>query len=192
MISYRYLYKNMFNLNDLPNKLKDEQIVLIIRRDFIIFALIIFKYIFLAIVPIFAKFLIIDYIFPNFTDSYGGVVIATILTFSYYLYIWLFFYRAFIDYFLDMWIVTNQRILSIKLKGLFNRTVAKQKLNRIQDITTEQKGFMAHFFNYGNIYIQTAGTVQRFVFEQVPDPNKITHQINKLVEWNKKAFPDNV
>ncbi len=180
----------MLQLDKLPNQLKNEEVILVLRRDFVIFFFIILRYLLLAILPIFAKIFIIDFIFPHIVDTDEGVAVLTLLAFGYYLYIWLFFYRAFLDYYLDVWIVTNQRILNIELEDLFNRTVAEQKLNRIQDITTEQKGFLPHFFNYGNVYIQTAGTIQRFVFEEVSNPNKVAHQIHKLIKWNKKAFPD--
>jgi len=179
----------MFKLNHLPHAKRDEEIIFLLRRDHIIIIRVIVWYLFLALVPLFVRIFLVNFE-PDLILSEILSIVWTLMTFGYYLYIWLFFYRSFLDYYLDVWVVTNHRIINIELQGLFNRVVAEQKLFRVQDVTTEQKGFLALFFNYGDVHIQTAGTKERFVFEQISTPNKVAHQISQLVEWNKKAYPD--
>ena len=179
----------MFKLSHLPHAKRDEEIIFLLRRDYIIIIRVIAWYLLLALVPLFIRIFFINFK-PDLSLNEVSSIVLTLITFGYYLYIWLFFYRAFLDYYLDVWVVTNHRIINIELQGLFNRVVAEQKLFRVQDVTTEQRGFLAHFFHYGDVHIQTAGTAQRFVFEQIGNPNKIARQIIQLVEWNKKAYPD--
>ena len=105
---------------------------------------------------------------------------------AYYLFIWLFFFHAFVDYYLDIWIVTDRRIVNIEQKGLFAREVSEQKLFRIQDVTSELKGIIPTFLNFGTVYIQTAAEEPRFVFKQIPDPGRVAQTIIKLVEENKR------
>jgi len=100
------------------------------------------------------------------------------------------FYYAFLDYYLDVWIVTNYRVIGVEQKGLFNRTVAEYKLFRIQDVVAEQKGFFATLVNYGEIHIQTAGEQQVIKFKQVPSPNHVARELIRLVEFNKKQFAE--
>lgn len=91
--------------------------------------------------------------------------------------IWLFIFTQFLDYELDMWVVTNDRFVNIEQQGLFSRTIAELDLWRVQDVTSDVKGVFPTFFNYGNVYVQTAGAVGHFVLEQVPHP----HEVRKLI-----------
>ena len=46
---------------------------------------------------------------------------------------------------------------------------------------------MVHtFFDYGNVYIQTAGEKERFVFKDVGRPERVREDILRLVEADKK------
>ena len=178
----------MFKLNHLPHQQKGEEVVFVLRRsDYVLFRLVGW-YGLLLLLP-----LLLDiarkFWLPNFNPTGPHLNLLILLIFAYYLYIILFFYRSWLDYYLDVWIVTTHRILSIELEGLFNRVVSEQKLFRIQDVTTEQKGFWANFFQFGDVFIQTAGPKARFNFEQVSNPEKVAQRVVQLIEWNKKAFP---
>lgn len=179
----------MFTLDHLPHRRKDEEIIFLLRRDYFVLIRLILIYVFLFFLPLLARWYM-NFFMEHLFTSYFSTVVLTLVAFLYYLYLLLFFYRAFLDYYLDVWIVTNHRILSIELQGLFNRVVSEHKLFRIQDVTTEQIGFLAHFFHYGDIYIQTAGTKQRFTFEEVSEPELVARRIVQLIEWHKKAYPE--
>lgn len=97
----------------------------------------------------------------------------------YYLFVLLFFYADLIDYHLDIWVVTDRRLISIEQIGLFNRVVAQQPIEKIQDVTQEVKGKLQTLLDYGNVHIQTAGEQQRFVFEEVPKPDLVAKLILK-------------
>ena len=151
-------------------------------KQVIIFAL-------LIIVPALAY-----YTFQNdFGDFFKGqnTYPVSILVISIYsLSIWLFFFHAFVDYYLDVWIVTNQRIINIEQKGLFSRIVSEQKLNRVQDITSEVHGIWATMMHFGTVYIQTAGEEPRFVFKQIPHPYDVRKVVNTLAEKYRKQHPN--
>ena len=62
----------------------------------------------------------------------------TILMLSvFYLSMVLFFFARFIDFYLDLWVITNDRIVDVEQFGLFSRTVSELDLFRIQDVTTD-------------------------------------------------------
>lgn len=71
------------------------------------------------------------------------------------------------DYYLDIWIITSERIIDIEQKNLFNREVSEFMLDKVQDITVEIPGVVATFLKYGNLIIQTAGE-KSFAIRQVP------------------------
>lgn len=162
-----------------------EKPVFLLRRHIAIQFGKFFGFILLALVPVGLYFFISD-LFP---DLLGGRISYPILVLSasvYYLWIWLFFFASFVDYYLDLWIVTNERIVSIEQHGLFARTVAELDLNQIQDVTSEVRGLVPTMLNYGNVHIQTAGAVERFVFEQVSKPDTVRKTIVSLVSEDRK------
>ncbi|PLX26627.1 hypothetical protein C0583_06350 [Candidatus Parcubacteria bacterium] len=175
----------MFNLYRLPNKIKNEEIVRIIRRDFFVLFLKILFFMFLCIIP-FGFFAVMLISYPEMFSSPTYLAIIILSTSAYYLFVWLFFFFSFIDYYLDVWIITSERIIDIQQKGFFSRIISEQKLFRIQDVTSEVQGFIPTMFKYGNVYVQTAGTKSRFFFHQVPNPDEVRDVIIKLVRLNQK------
>lgn len=105
--------------------------------------------------------------------------------FLYYTLLWLYFCLIFIDYYLDVWVVTNMRILDVEQKGLFNREVSECYISKIQDITVQTKGVMATFLKYGDLHIQTAAEKREFVFEEISEPEKVKNVI--LEQYNKST-----
>lgn len=162
-----------------------EKPLLILRRHPIIFLRQIILFIFLAGLPYLLYLIFVD-IYPNTFDGSYGYPIFVLTASLYYLAIWLFLFSNFIDYYLDTWIVTNDRIINIEQHGLFARTIAELDLYKVQDVTSDVKGIIPTFFNYGFVHIQTAGEKERFVFEQVRKPHEIRKKIIDLVEQDKE------
>ncbi len=166
---------------DFPGQRPDEKLILLVRRHWTRLFKDVVKFIFLAIIPaVLAIVLIFVFEFSIYTYSDLVLVITSLLVSLYYLFIMLLFLNNFIDYQLDLWVVTDQRIINMEQEGLFNRTASSQSIERVQDVTSEIKGKMATFLDYGNVYIQTAGEEQRFVFEEVPHPSKISKMIQDV------------
>ncbi len=177
----------MFNLSHLPYKRKDEEIIFFLRRHWLILLRIFVVYGFLAALPI-VFYWLLNQQPVNWLENDELRVFLNLLVFGYYLFWWMLLYRAWLDYFLDIWIVTTHRVINIEQRGLFNRFIAEHKLFKIQDVVSKQKGIVPTLFNYGEIHIQTAGTEKTVVFEQVPQPHKFARQIIRLIEWRRKEL----
>ena len=104
----------------------------------------------------------------------------------FYLSSFLFFYVYFIDYYLDIWVVTNDRIVDIEQFGLFSRTISEVDLFRIQDVTSDVHGIFATLFHYGNVSIKTASANKHIVFKNVPNPNKIREALIRLADEDRR------
>ena len=100
-------------------------------------------------------------------------------------------FAAFLDYYLDTWIITNDRLLNIEQEGVFARTISELDLYKIQDATSEVKGILPSLFGYGNVHIQTAGETKRFELEQVPNPHEVRKLIMDLAEEDRKYHENN-
>lgn len=175
----------MFSLKKIPNQLPGEQVIMIIRKDGFILFMKVMQYFLVFILPLGLLFLIY-YNNPGvFTNdlSFSFVVVGASI---YYLFTWLMFFMVFLDFYLDIWIVTSDRILNIEHEGFFSRTVSEVRIDNVQDVTSDVQGIMPTIFNFGSVKIQTAAEVERFHFDEVPDPEGIRNAIIRLAESKGK------
>lgn len=114
---------------------------------------------------------------------YAAAVLAASI---YYLSVYLFFFMHFIDYYLDIWIVTNDRIVDVEQFGLFSRTISELDLFRVQDVTTDIHGFFPTIFNYGDVSVKTASPNLDIIFRAVPQPNHVRQQLLQLANMDRK------
>lgn len=87
--------------------------------------------------------------------------------------IWLYIFIIWIDFYFDVWVITDSRIVNIEQKALFMRHTSELKFSKIQDVSIEIDGFIPTILNFGDVHIQTAGTRGRFLFHKVPNPYKL-------------------
>lgn len=175
----------MFSRFKLPNQLPKEKAVKILRRDLFI----LFKKAFLVFLMVLAPLVIYIFLVNVFPVIWENALLYALLVLAgsvYFLFIWLFAFFFFIDYYLDVWIVTNRRIISIEQKGFFSRTVSELKLFRIQDVTVNTEGVFPTLLNYGSVYVQTAGSKRNFHFEQIPQPDEVKDEIINLIRKDRK------
>ena len=158
-------------------KHKEEKVAVFLHRHWFILASRVAKFVFAAILPLFIYILIPNSITISPDASKWIVLVALI----YYSFVWSTSCYAITMYLLDTWVVTDQRILNNNQHGFFSRTVSELQLPRIQDISVHVSGLIPTLLDFGNIEVQTAGSVNKFVFLQVPDPHKVKEEIMKLV-----------
>lgn len=175
----------MLSIHHLPNRLPNEKIIKIVRRDFFILVRKTFLIALLVILPL-AFFYLLIYSNIGLINSSLGYAIVVLSVSIYYLYICLFAFFSFIDYYLDVWVITNERIVDVEQRGFFSRVISEHKHFRIQDVTSEVHGFWATMFRYGDVYVQTAGSKGRFRFHEIPQPNRTRDLIIKLVQRKKR------
>jgi hypothetical protein len=93
--------------------------------------------------------------------------------------LWMIFAISITNYYLDVLLITNRRVIDVEQLGLFSRDVAELHLENIVDLHVEVKGFIASFFNYGNLYLQTSSERPQFSMNNVYDPHRIQEMISK-------------
>lgn len=127
----------------------------------------------------FVSIIMYPYIFTNFADSGGKAVFYFVQTF-FLLTIWIYGFLIWFNYYLDIWIITTERIVNVEQKGLFTRQVSELKFNQIQDVSTDVQGFFPTIFNFGDLIVQTAAEQSRFFFRSVGNPYTLKAEIMKL------------
>lgn len=121
--------------------------------------------------------------------------IEALIAFVYSLWLLLilvFFAVQWTEYYLDVWYISNMRIIDVDQLGLFSRKTKTLDLNRIQDITVEVKGFIATMLEFGTIHVQTAGTNREILLHQSKDPYEVRRIILKAAEKRADQAHDNL
>lgn len=157
----------------------DEKIIFFLHRHPFIFIKKILVYLGLGALPFLVFFVLRAYL-PSILENEIIYPLLILLASLWLIFIWISLFQSWINYYFDLYVVTNRQIINIDQAGLFNRTLSKQSLSRVQDISVESKGFFATILKYGNIYVQSAGAKERFVFSEVKDPYLIAEKLNKL------------
>jgi len=171
----------MMRLDKLPNAKPGEKTILFLRRHWLVPLRILAVLVLLLLVPIAAYFLIQAEL-PWVLDHAIITPLLALLASMYYLAVWVYSFSEYIDYYLDIWIVTNERIINIEQLGLFARVASELNLTAIQDVTSDVRGIVQTFLDYGTVHVQTAAETTRFVFKQVEKPELIKRQIVQLAD----------
>ena len=100
------------------------------------------------------------------------------------LVLWAMFWQFWTTYYMDIWVVTNKRIIDIDYLRLFDRNIAMLRFERVQDVTTHVQGVIATLLRYGSVVVQTAGSDKEFVIDQIANPELlrdiISEQLNEV------------
>ena len=147
---------------------------------------------FLAIMPL--LFLIIFYFLSFDIFGYLDSILETIMLMSLLYSLWLLLVIIFLTvkwtkYYLDVWFITNIRLVDVEQVGLFSRKVKSLRLERVQDISVEIRGFIATMLSFGDIHVQTAGASRKIILFQAKDPYEVKKDISTVIEEISKNKP---
>lgn len=157
---------------------KDEEIILFLRQHLVTNVpwLIITGLFILAPIILIPLFSYTPFFLFTVPERY---LIAFLL--FYYLGVISYVFINFIHWFYNIGIVTNKRVVDLDYENIVQVNVAATKVLQIQDVNYTQTGFLRTLFNFGDVFIQTAGQNPNFEFLRVPNPSKATFIIQKLI-----------
>ncbi len=153
----------------LENPLPWEKIEVIIKRHWIVYV-IIGAYFFSAIL------LTVALIFFLFSTVW-----IYILMIMFWMFFLLFSYVQWLDHELDLFIITNFRIIWIEQVSLLNRIVSECSLSQIQEVWSKTQWFFANILNYWTITMQTAWNATNFIMEFAPDAIHTSSMILNII-----------
>ena len=170
-----------------PSQHPNEDVLRVIHRHWFnilshFFIILIFSFLLIA------SLLVFPILFPEMFNAANARFFLFVEN-TFFIFIWLFGFLVWIDYYFDVWIITNERIVNIEQKGLFVRHISELNFQNIQDVTAAVEGILPTVLNYGDVSVQTAGAENRFLFRQVPDPYKVKDMIMNLAKSTDKKSP---
>ncbi len=129
--------------------------------------------------------------FPGLLADPFSNNIFVIITTAYFLLLVPFLTVAFIDFYYDIYIVTDRRLIDIDQHNLFSRHISELTLEEVQDVTSTNNGILKSIFDFGDVTIETSGaTPERFEFNNVLHPREIATIILDLSEQSKQRIED--
>lgn len=158
-----------------PSQAEDEKIHIVVRQHWVVLLKkFLIWFIFAAGLVLFRQFG--QTYLPGLFEGDLGKVTKLFMQ-VYTLFLALSLFLIWLIYYLNVQIITDRRIVDVDQVGLFFHEVSELHIENIEDVTSDVSGILGNIFNYGMVYVQTAGSRERFEFDQVPNPG----QINKLL-----------
>ena len=102
---------------------------------------------------------------------------------------WITFMIIWTNYYLDVWIITNKRIIDIEQFSLFSRDLSEFRLDRVQDVTIEGKGLLPTLLHFGDVHVQTAGESRDFIIKGIPHPYRLRDILVKEHDRSMEGEP---
>lgn len=146
-----------------------EKVILEVRKHWVVFAEHALGLVLTALFP-FGLYLLAQTFAPNLINlSLPGnqYALFVFLYCIWLLVLWLSFFVNWTKYYLDVWYVTEKRIIAIDQRRIFNREVSNIRFDKVQDVTVMVRGFVATLLDFGNLKVQTASEDTRDFFMTV-------------------------
>ncbi len=161
----------------------DERLIIIVRHHWFILLKDVFGVLLLFLVPFIVVPIAGLYIAGSGIPAAKLGAIFGFLGSLWALICWQLLFVKWTDYYYDVWIVTNFRIIDIDQQGLFKRNVASiLNLDHIQDMDYELHGVVGNILNFGHLSVQTAGSRNEFDFDDAGNPSYIERVIRDAQE----------
>ncbi len=158
-----------------------EKIIRVVRKHWFVLLGDIVMLIFFVAIPVVALFAFHFLPFDSILRFEGSQAAAsTFFFFAWIFIVWMIGWNMWTDYYLDVLIVTDSRIFDIEQHGLFRRTSSSFRIDKIQNVSVEQKGIIQTLLDFGTLRLETAGEREDFIAHFIASPYEIKKFINEL------------
>lgn len=157
---------------DFETRENGEKIILMLRKHFVTNFKWIAVTILLLAIPTVARIL---GIFSTLPTGYELVI-----TLAWYLVTMAYAFESFLDWYFDVYFVTDMRVVEVNFSNLINKHVSGAIVDKVQDVTYISTGLLRTMFDFGDVLIQTASEIPEFDFYGVPNPARVAKVIDDL------------
>ncbi len=164
----------------------DEKVLKMVRKHWFVILAELFGTFIMLVLPFFVLFLIA--LFPQILSTLNISIQDYTSIIAYAIAGWSVLslmggFMIWTHYYLDLWIITDRRIILIDQISFFSRNVSIFRLERLQDIEFSIKGIIPTFLNFGTLNAQTASSTEtNFRSTGMPDPRNLQAIIQKAMD----------
>jgi hypothetical protein len=162
----------------LENLRDGENIKIVLKRHWIVYIMLFIYFLIWIIISITLFVILWFWFLPN--------IINTV----FWLFFSLFLYIEWLNHELDMYVVTNNRIIWVEQISFLNRTVSECNLWQVQEVNSRTKWFFANMINYWTLSIQTAGNITTMKMDFCPNSMQEARKILNIVDEFWENIPD--
>lgn len=159
-----------------PNQNPDENVLHIYRRHWVFYVP---SFIF-ALASALILFAVFYIVLKYVAGQTLGLQIATVgISVGLLLVIALMFY-SFVDNYLDIFVITDERLIDIKQHGLFNHATNEIHMLDIENVTANTSGILGAYFKCGDLIVKTAEEGENILVTGIPDVARVARSITDL------------
>lgn len=166
---------------DFPVQKKKEKHIKTFRKNIFTLSKKGMKFLALLAISVFLMTYVSQLEILSFISNYINIaaLLGIIFALSYGFYTWMCWYY-------DVYILTSERIIGAKQKGLFSREVKEIDLEKVTDITYSVSGFLSTVMELGNVNIKSSSGMV-IDMENVSKPSIVREVLMKLIEKKSKS-----
>lgn len=154
----------------LENLRPGENVISVIKRHWIAYV-ILWIYIITWLIISLSLFLIL-----------WNTLIWNLANIVFWLYFLVFLYIQWLNHELDMYVVTNNRVIWIDQVSFLNRSVSECNLWQVQEVNSKISWLFANILNYWTLSIQTAWNVTTLKMTFCPDSMQEARKLLNIVD----------
>jgi hypothetical protein len=168
----------------------DEEVLRVVRCHWFYIGMHAFSLIIFSLLPIAFVYFVADKVPQELGETVRFYIPHLLFLYTAWLLVmWMILASLWTDYYLDIWCITNKRIIKVDQVALFRRKTGSFRLERMQDVNVEVNGIIATLLDYGTVHVQTASAdVEEFKASFLPKPQEVKSVIlaacDKLLEQN--------
>lgn len=114
---------------------------------------------------------------------FGADFLNVLCNIIFWMYFSMFLYIEWLNHELDLYIVTNNRIIWVEQISWMNRITREYNLGQVQEVSSKTKWIFANILNYWTLSIQTAGAnTNNLDMDFCPDSIKQARRVLNIVD----------
>jgi hypothetical protein len=90
-----------------------------------------------------------------------------------YLLVLVIVFEGFLSWYFNAYIITSKNLVDVDFHSLLYNNIDLTPLENVEDANSSQGGLFGSIFNYGHVFVRTAGAAPLIDFHNVPMPHRV-------------------
>ncbi|TSC66276.1 MAG: Uncharacterized protein CEO21_235 [Microgenomates group bacterium Gr01-1014_80] len=91
-----------------------------------------------------------------------------------YLLVLVISFEGFLYWYFNVYIVTSKNLVDVDFHSILFKNIDLAPIKNVEDTSSSMGGILKSIFNYGDVFVQTAGAVKSIDFLSVPNPHRVS------------------
>lgn len=139
----------------------------------------------ITLVPVFFNSIVffvliffLNFFITQFLEVRSVIYINIFFIFFVFVYLWM----QIVDWYFNIGLVTNMQIIDVDFNILTFKEITRTEITHVEDVTVKTSGFISGIFDFGSIYVQTAGSEINSEFIMIPHPARAAKIIEDVIK----------